>query len=269
MLIVVKIGGSILKEGTSPDLVLDIKNVLSDNQLILVHGGGAEVTEVASKMGKAQEFVVSPEGFSSRYTDRETIEIYTMAMVGKINKQIVCALQNQGIPAVGLSGLDGRLVQAKRKERLIIVDSRGRKKIVDGGHTGKISDINANLLQILLQNRYVPVIAPVAIGENSEPLNVDGDRTAAYVAGSVKADRLILLTDVEGLILNSKLVSKLNVVEARSSLPKIGRGMITKVNAATEALSMGVGEVLISSGFAKFPISSPLKHEIGTVITRE
>jgi acetylglutamate/LysW-gamma-L-alpha-aminoadipate kinase len=125
------------------------------------------------------------------------------------------------------------------------------------------------LLQILLQNRYVPVIAPVAIGENSEPLNVDGDRTAAYVASSVKADRLILLTDVEGLILNSKLVSKLNVVEARSSLPKIGRGMITKVNAATEALSMGVGEVLISSGFAKFPISSPLKHEIGTVITRE
>jgi acetylglutamate/LysW-gamma-L-alpha-aminoadipate kinase len=269
MLIVAKIGGSILKQETSPDLISDIKNVLSGNRVVLVHGGGVEVTEVASKMGKPQEFVVSPEGFSSRYTDKETIEIYTMAMVGKINKQIVCALQSQDIPAVGLSGLDGRLVQAKRKEKLIVVDPRGRKKVVDGGYTGKISGVNTNLLQVLLQSGYVPVVAPVAIGEQSEPLNIDGDRTAAYIAGSLKADRLILLTDVEGLILNGKVVSKLNVLEAKDSLPKIGRGMITKINAATEALSMGVGEVLISSGLAKFPISSPLKHECGTVISRE
>ncbi len=269
MLIVAKIGGSILKEEASPDLVLDIKNVLAGNQVILVHGGGAEVTEVASRMGKAQEFVTSPEGFGSRYTDKETIEIYTMAMVGKVNKQIVCALQSQGIPAVGLSGLDGRLLLAKRKERLVIVDSKGRKKVVDGGFTGKISSVNTALLRVLLANGYVPVIAPVALGEQCESLNIDGDRTAAYIAGSVKADRLVLLTDVDGLILNGKLVSKLNVLEAKEALPDIGRGMITKVNAATEALSMGVGEAIIASGLAKTPLSSPLKHQSGTVISLE
>src|SRR4030067_3648879 len=120
MLIVAKIGGSILKQGTSPDLISNIKDVPSGNRVVLVRGGGVEVTEVASKMGKAQEFVVSPEGFSSRYTDKETIEIYTMVLVGTINKQIVCALQSQDIPAVGLSGLEGRLVQANRKEKLIV-----------------------------------------------------------------------------------------------------------------------------------------------------
>jgi acetylglutamate/LysW-gamma-L-alpha-aminoadipate kinase len=269
MLIVVKIGGSILNQEFSPALISDIKNVVSGNRVVLVHGGGAEVTDVASKMGKQQKFVVSPQGFSSRYTDKETIEIYTMVMVGKINKQIVCALQNKGIPAVGLSGLDGRLVQAKRKERLIVVNSRGRKKVVDGGYTGKISGVNVNLLDTLLQAGYVPVVAPVAIGEQSEPLNIDGDRTAACIAGYLKADRLVLLTDVKGLILNGKVVSKLNILEAEDMLSNIGRGMITKVNAATEALKMGAAEVIVSSGLTKLPISSPLRHECGTVITNE
>ena len=268
MLIVVKVGGSILKEGSS-ELVYDIKNVLSKNQIVLVHGGGKEVTEIASKLGKKQEFVVSPNGFSSRYTDKETIEIFTMVMAGKINKQIVSSLQRHGISVVGLSGLDGFLVRAKRKKRLVVVDERGRKRVVDGGYTGKISEINAHLLRLLTENSYVPVIAPVAISEEFEPLNVDGDRTAAYVAGTLNADRLILLTDVEGLVLNCKLVPKLNVSEAKKSLSKIGRGMITKVYAAIEALNLGVGEVLISSGLERLPISSSLEHECGTVITLE
>lgn len=268
MLIVVKIGGSILKEDSS-ELVSDIKNVLSTNQIVLVHGGGKEVTEIASKLGKKQEFMVSPNGFRSRYTDKDTIEIYTMVMVGKINKQIVSALQSQGISVVGLSGLDGLLVRANRKKRLVIVDERGRKKIVDGGYTGTISEVNAPLLRMLIENGYVPVIAPVATGKEFEPLNVDGDRAAAYVAGALKADRLILLTDVEGLILNGKLVSKLSISEVKEALPKIGRGMITKVYAAMEALNLGVGEVLITSGLQKLPISSSLKHECGTVISHE
>ncbi|MDH5624351.1 MAG: [LysW]-aminoadipate/[LysW]-glutamate kinase [Candidatus Bathyarchaeota archaeon] len=268
MLIVVKIGGSILK-GVSSELVSDIKNVLSKNQIVLVHGGGKEVTEIASKLGKKQEFVVSPNGFRSRYTDKETIEIFAMVMAGKINKQIVSTLQSQGISALGLSGLDGFLVQAKRKKRLVIVDERGRKRVVDGGYTGKISEVNASLLQLLLENGYVPVIAPIAISEEFEPLNVDGDRTAAYIAGALNADRLILLTDVEGLILDDKLVSKLSFSEVEGVLPKIGRGMITKVYAAVEALNLDVGEVLISYGLERLPISSSLKHECGTVISRE
>jgi len=269
MLIVVKVGGSILKKETSPELVADIKDVLSKNKVVLVHGGGIEVTEIAAKLGKEQKFVVSPDGFSSRYTDKDTVEIYTMVMVGKINKLIVLALQSQGISAIGLSGLDGLLLRAERKKRLVIVDERGRKKVVDGGYTGKISEVNAHLLRFLIENGYVPVIAPVAISEEFEPLNVDGDRTAAYIAGALNADRLILLTDVEGLTLEGKLVSKLNVSEVKGALPKIGRGMITKVYAAMEALNLGVGEVLISSGLEKLPISSSLKHECGTVINRE
>jgi len=228
MLIVVKVGGSILKEETSPDIVSDVKNLLSENRIILVHGGGKEVTEIASKLGKEQKFVVSPDGFSSRYTDRETVE-----------------------------------------KRLVIVDERGRKRVIDGGYTGKISKINTHLLRLLVENGYVPVVAPVATGEEFEPLNVDGDRTAAYIAGAIGADRLILLTDVEGLNLNGKLVSKLNLSEVKGMLPKIGRGMITKVYAAMEALNQGVGEVVISSGLEKSPISSSLKNECGTVISRE
>jgi acetylglutamate/LysW-gamma-L-alpha-aminoadipate kinase len=268
MLIVVKMGGSILN-GDPSELVSDIKSVLSTNQIVLVHGGGKEVTEIASKLGKKQEFVVSPNGFRSRYTDKETIEIYTMVMTGKINKQIVSTLQSQGIQVIGLSGLDGLLVRANRKKRLVIVDERGRKRAIDGGYTGTISQVNADLLRLLIKNGYVPVIAPVATGEEFEPLNVDGDRAAAYIAGALKADRLILLTDVEGLILNGKLVSKLSVSEAKQALTKIGRGMITKVYAAMEALNQGVGEVLIASGLQKLPISSSLKHECGTVISHE
>ena len=160
MLIVVKVGGSILREVPS-ELVSDIKSVLSENQLVLVHGGGSGVTEIASKLGKEQEFVVSPTGFRSRYTDKETMEIFTMVMAGRINKKIVSALQRQEIPVVGLSGLDGFLVRAKRKKRLVIVDERGRKRVIDGGYTGKVSQVNASLLQILLENGYVPAIAPV------------------------------------------------------------------------------------------------------------
>jgi len=269
MLIVVKVGGSILKGETSPDLVSDIKNVLSKNKIVLVHGGGKEVTEIASKLGKEQEFVVSPDGFSSRYTDKDTIEIFTMVMAGKINKQIVSTLQSHGIPVVGLSGLDGLLVRAKRKKKLVVVDERGRKKVIDGGYTGTISEVNAHLLRLLIENNYVPVVAPLAMSEEFEPLNVDGDRMAAYIAGTLNADRLILLTDVEGLTLNGKLVSKLNVSEVKEVLPKIGRGMITKVYAAMEALNLGVGEVLISPGLERLPISSSLRHECGTVISRE
>ena len=112
MLFVIKMGGSILKEGASQDLIADLKEVAKQHQIVLVHGGGVEVTEIASKLGKEQKFIMSPEGFRSRYTDKETIEIYTMVMAGKINKQIVLALETQGLNAVGLSGLDSAILKA-------------------------------------------------------------------------------------------------------------------------------------------------------------
>ena len=268
MLIVVKVGGSILEE-VPVLLVSDIKNVLSEHQLVLVHGGGKGVTAIASRLGKEQQFVISPTGFRSRYTDKETMEIFTMVMAGKINKKIVTALMKQHIPVVGLSGLDGALVQATRKKRLIIVDERGRKRVIDGGYTGKVNQINVSLLQLLLKNGFVPLVSPIASSEKHEPLNVDADRTAASIAGALKADMLVLLTDVEGLKLNDKIVSKLSVDDVEDKLKKIGGGMITKVYAAQEALNQGVGEVVICSGVRENPISSALKHEGGTVISCE
>jgi len=269
MLLVVKMGGSILKEGMSSELLSDLRGLLAENKAVLVHGGGAEVTEIAAKLGKPQRFIVSPEGFRSRYTDKDTVEIYSMVMAGKINKQIVLALQSQGIPAVGISGLDGLLLKAERKKKLIAVDERGRKRVIDGGYTGKITQVNARLLRFLLEQGYVPVVTPIAVSEEFEPLNVDGDRTAAFIAGALKADGLILLTDVQGLILKGKPVPRISASEVRENLSIIGQGMSTKVHAALEALNQGVGEVLITSGLEKLPISSALKHECGTVISRE
>jgi len=269
MLLVIKMGGSILKEGTSLKLVSDLKMLLEEHKLVLIHGGGAEVTETASKLGKEQQFIVSPQGFRSRYTDMETMEIFTMVMAGKINKQIVLALQSQGIHAVGLSGLDGALLKAERKKRLIIVDERGRKKVIDGGYTGKINEVGVNLMSLLLENGYVPVVTPIAMSEEFEALNVDGDRTAAMVAAALKADRLILLTDVEGLLLKGTPIPKITAAEAEDALSCIGKGMSTKVHAALEALNQGVKEVLVTSGVKQQPISSALKHESGTVMTNE
>jgi len=269
MLAVVKIGGSTLEEGLSQTVVEDLENTLSRNEVVLVHGGGAEVTEFASKLGFEQKFVVSPRGFRSRYTDKETAEVYTMVMVGKINKQLVSALESRGIPAVGLSGLDGSLIKAERKKHLIVLDERGRRKLVDGDYSGKIVNINASLLKLLLTNGYVPVVAPVAMGNGFEHLNVDGDRAAAYIGAALKADVLVLLTDVDGVEIDGKLISKLTTIDAKEVLPKIGHGMITKIYAAIEALENGVKKVVIANGLEKAPISSSLESRCGTVISNE
>lgn len=269
MLIVVKTGGTILKGGIPQELISDLKNNMDKHNIVFVHGGGVEVTEVSKKLGKEQRFIVSPGGFRSRYTDKETAEIYTMVMAGKINKQIVLQLQANEVAAVGLSGLDGSLLVAERKKRLIIVDERGRKRAIDGGYTGKICNVNSSLIRSILSDGYVPVIAPIAISEEYEALNVDGDRAAAYIAGFLQADKLILLTDVKGLNMNGKFINKLSMVEAKNTLQRIGYGMVTKVFAAVEALEMGVKEVVISSGLGETPISSSSTHKTGTVISRE
>ncbi len=267
-MIVIKIGGSVV-DGLHESTMHDLKDIISHEKAILVHGGGKEVTSIAEKLGKEQKFVVSPGGIRSRYTDKETAEIYTMVMSGKINKEIVLMLQKNGINAIGLSGVDGGIIKAERKKKLIIVDERGRKVAIDGGYTGKITTVNSSLLQSVIESGYVPIVSPVALSEEFDLLNVDGDRAAAYVAGSVKADRVIFITNVNGLMMDNKLVTKLTVSEAKKILPKIGFGMEKKVLACTEAVSMGVKEAIIASGQVSNPISSALKHDNCTVISGE
>jgi len=268
-MIVLKIGGSLLEKGLNPTLVTDIKKVLETERLVIVHGGGDEVTKIAEKLGKPQQFVVSPEGIRSRYTDEETVKIYTMVMAGKINKETVAFLLGRGIPAVGLSGIDASLLKAKRKERLVIVDERGRKRVVDGGFTGKISQVNKGVIRLLTDNGYVPVISSVAIGDKCELLNVDSDRAAAYIAGALSADKIVFLTDVQGVFIEEKLVKKLSIAEAETLLPKMGAGMDKKVMASIEAVKMGVKEAIIAPGSVENSVTEAVNHRVGTVIAHE
>ena len=265
-MIVIKIGGSVV-DGLHPSALAEIKAIAENDKLVFVHGGGKEVTATATKLGKEQKFIVSPGGVRSRYTDKETADIYTMVMSGKINKAITGMLLRQGIKAVGIAGIDGGVLKAERKKKLMIINEKGRKMMIDGGYTGKINAVDPTLIHILVDNDYVPVVSPIALSEEYDFLNVDGDRAAAYVAGGVKADRVIFITNVNGLMLNEKLVTGMTLEQAKAALPKIGSGMEKKVLACTEAVEMGVKEAIIASGQVVKPISSAIAHDNCTVIT--
>ena len=266
-MITIKIGGSVVDD-LHPSVIADIKKI-AEQGVILVHGGGKEVTKVTEQLGKEPKFVVSPGGVKSRYTDLETAEIFTMVMSGRVNKTIVKMLQKNGINAVGLSGIDGRIIQADRKKKLIIMNEKGRKQVIDGGYTGKITQVNASLLKLILDQGYTPVISPIAVSEEFDLLNVDGDRAAANIAGQVKADKVLFLTNVDGLLINEKLVDTLTLAKAKEILPQIGFGMEKKILAATEALEMGVGEALIANGQRENPISSAIAYNHCTVIKND
>jgi len=267
-MITIKIGGSVV-DNLHPSTISDIKKVAESEGVIIVHGGGKEVTKVCKQLGKEPKFVTSPSGIKSRYTDKETAEIFTMVMAGRINKTIVQMLQKNGINAIGLSGVDAKIIQAERKKKLLIVNEKGRKQAIDGGYTGKITNINSDLIKILLDQGLTPVISPIAISEEADFLNVDGDRAAAYVAGKVGTDKVLFITNVDGLLMDDKLVTKLTLAEAKEIRPKIGPGMEKKILASTEALDMGVKEALIANGQKENPISSAISHENCTVIKNE
>lgn len=267
-MITIKIGGSVV-DNLHPSTISDIKKIAETEGVVLVHGGGKEVTKVCKQLGKEPRFVTSPSGIKSRYTDKETAEIFTMVMAGRINKTIVQMLQKNGINAIGLSGVDGKIIQAQRKKKLLIINERGRKQAIDGGYTGKITEINSNLINSLLDQGLTPAISPIAISEESDVLNVDGDRAAAYIAGKVGTDKVLFITNVDGLLMDDKLVKKLTLEEAKEIRPKIGPGMEKKILASTEALDMGVKEALIANGQKENPISSAIAHDNCTVIQLE
>ncbi|MGQ9515336.1 MAG: [LysW]-aminoadipate/[LysW]-glutamate kinase [Thermoproteota archaeon] len=264
-MIVVKIGGSLLLTGAE-QVIDDLASIsASGGELVVVHGGAAEVTNVIESLGKKPIFVLSPSGMRSRYTDRETVEIYQMVMAGKLNKRLVAMLQRKGVNALGLCGIDGMLVRGQRKKKLLIVDERGRRRVIDGGFTGGNLTVNSKLLLSLIHEGYTPVIAPVAISEEFEPLNVDSDSVASRVAVETKAEVLILLTNVDGLLVEGKLVTSLSIAEASELRPKIGHGMMRKVQSALEAVSQGVPRVIIANGLVENPVERALEGK-GTVV---
>ncbi len=264
-MITIKIGGSVVDD-LHPSAISDIKKISETEGVIIVHGGGKEVTKVCKQLGKEPKFVTSPGGIKSRYTDKETVEIFTMVMSGRINKTIVQMLQKNGINAIGLSGVDAKVIIADRKKRLLIVNEKGRKQAIDGGYTGKIRKVNSEFIKSLINQGLTPVISPIAMSEESEFLNIDGDRAAAYVAGKVGCDKVLFITNVDGLLMDDKLVPKLTLAEAKEIRPKIGPGMEKKILASTEALDMGVKEALIGNGQREDPISAAIAHDNCTVI---
>lgn len=267
-MITIKIGGSVVGD-LHPSIIGDIKKVAESEGVILVHGGGKEVTRVCGQMGKEAKFITSPTGVQSRYTDMETADILNMVLSGRINKTIVRMLQGGGINAVGLSGVDAGMIEASRKKRLMVVNDRGRKQMIDGGYTGKVTKVNADLIRLLMEHGMTPVVSPVGMGEEFEFLNVDGDRAAAAIAGGVGSDRILFVTNVDGLLSDGCLVPRLLLAEAKRIRFTVGPGMEKKLIAATEALDMGVKTALIANGRKENPVSAAIARDGCTVIERE
>ncbi len=267
-MIVIKIGGG---KGVNTETVCaDVAALAQQGQpVVLVHGGSHETNVLSEQLGHPPQFVTSQSGHSSRYTDRETLEIFLMATAGKINKLLVERLQQLGVNAVGLSGIDGRLLEGERKDTLRIVEN-GKRKILRGEYSGQIEKVNGGLLTLLLDAGYVPVIAPQAISYQSEALNVDGDRAAAAIAAALKAETLVILTNVPGVLKNvedpASLIPHIPAAQAEDTLERYAQGrMKRKVLGAIEALGQGVGQVIIADGRVEAPVQKALAGQ-GTVI---
>ncbi len=266
-ILVVKLGGT---EGVDFSAICrDAASLISKGvRLVLVHGGSSEASQLGEQLSYPPRFITSPSGFTSRYTDRRTLEIFAMAVNGKVNTLLVEQLQMLGVNALGLSGLDGRLLQAARKEAVQSIEN-GKRRIIRDDYTGKIESVQAGLLLTLLAGGFTPVIAPIAAGMAGEALNVDADRAAAMVAATLKAETLLLLTAVPGLLRDFPDVNSLIPSLVKSKLPEaleLAQGrMKKKILGAEEALAGGVGKVIIADGRVEGPISNALAGN-GTVI---
>lgn len=270
MVLVVKVGGA---EGVDLDAVCaDLADLHGEGRpWVLVHGGSAETNRVAEQLGHPPQHLVSVSGYTSRRTDRRTLEIFEMVYCGKTNKGIVERLQAGGVDAVGLSGLDGRLLEGRRKATIKVVDpATGRPRLVRDDYTGTVDRVNAGLLRLLLDAGHAPVLSPPAISTASEAINVDGDRAAARVAAALGAETLVILSDVPGLLERfpdeASLVPRLDrdrLAEAREQWAA-GR-MRIKLLAAEEALAAGVGQVILGDSRGEQPVRAALEGR-GTVI---
>ncbi len=263
---VIKIGGSLISEGEYINVLNDIKNSGLQN-IILVHGGGNEVSKMQKALGKEPVFVTSPEGIRSRYTDLETLEIFNMVM-RNIGTKIASHLNSLGFKAINISGVDASFIKAERKKKLIIIDEKGRRRVIEGGYTGRIKEVDESFLKNLLNLGLIPVVSPIASGYEGEILNVDGDRGASAIARSVGASKLIIFTNVEGVIIDGKVLDKLSLSEAKETLKKVGPGMDKKLLACIEAVENGVEIGLIASGKKDKPVEAALKG-IGTKVVKE
>lgn len=261
--VVVKYGGAAmqnceLKDKVMQDIVL-MKYV--GMHPIVVHGGGPEINNLLARLNITSNFV---DGL--RVTDKETMEVVEMVLGGKVNKEIVAGLAARGGSAIGLSGKDGSLIKAKS------IDINGLTSF-----TGEVVEINPKIIETVIENGYIPVIAPIGMDDDGESYNINADLVAAAIAVALNADKLVLLTDVPGLLLdandNNSLISILKVSEVQDYIEKgvIAGGMVPKVKCCVESVTGGVGRTHIIDG--RLPHSILLEiftnEGIGTMVVNE
>ena len=271
--VVVKYGGNAmineeLKQAVISDIVL---MQLVGMRPVLVHGGGPDINKMLDRLEIKSNFI---NGL--RYTDADTIDVVEMVLVGKVNSSIVSEINQAGGSAVGLSGKDADLLKAHKKTT-VKKDIEGKEEACDLGFVGEIDTVNSELIDYLLDKGYIPVISPVAIGPNGESFNVNADIVAGKVAAALKAEKLVLLTDVEGLYANyedkSTLISRLKVDEVDSLVEKgvIAGGMLPKIFCCVDALEGGVERTHILDGRVQHSILLEVftKKGIGTMVYKK
>ncbi|MDL5362865.1 acetylglutamate/acetylaminoadipate kinase [Halalkalicoccus sp. NIPERK01] len=260
MTVVVKIGGA---RAVEPEGALaDVAHLTANGErVVVVHGGSTAVDELLADLGRDPEYVTTPGGVTGRFTDEKTMEAFTMAMAGRVNTDLTTALRNEGVNALGLSGVDGGLLTGARKSAVRVIED-GRKKIKRGDHSGKIESVNADLLDTLLETGYTPVVSVPMLADDGVAVNADADRAAAAVAGALDAS-LVVLTDVTGVYEDPDDPETLiESAEAPAELERVeeaAEGFMTKkVMAAKEALSGGAREVIVSDANLNDPILAAL-----------
>ena len=258
-IVVVKYGGNaMVNEELKQQVMEDIALLwLIGVKVVLVHGGGPEISEVMQKFGKQAVFV---DGL--RVTDKETVDIVQMVLAGKVNKSLVTLLQMKGGHAVGLSGMDGGLIEAKIKDERL-------------GYVGEITKIRTQPITDLLEKNYIPVISTVASDRQGHSYNINGDTAAAYIAGALGAERLIMMTDIAGILRDkddpTTLIPELTISQAKDLYEEgvISGGMIPKVDCCIEAIHKGVKNVIIMDGRVPHSILMEILTDegAGTMVT--
>lgn len=246
--VVIKYGGHAmvaeeLKESFAQDIVL--MKYIGINPIV-VHGGGPQINEMLARIGKKSDFRAG-----MRVTDEETMDIVEMVLAGKLNKEIVTLINRHGGQAVGLSGKDGRLLQARKLQFYHSPGNNEPPELIDIGLVGEVDKVNVEILRIFEQSHLIPVIAPVGAGENGETYNINADLVAGEIAGAIEAAKLVLMTDVSGVLdTRGQLISSMTLEEAAEALRDgtLRGGMIPKVQCAVDAVNAGVGKVHIVDG---------------------
>jgi acetylglutamate kinase len=248
MTIVVKYGGhAMVDEQLKIDFARDITlmKFIGINPVV-VHGGGPQINLVLEKMGITTKFIGG-----MRFTDEQTMDVVEMVLGGKVNKSIVAQINQQGGKAVGLSGKDGELIFAEKLKMYHQPDDTKPPEIIDPGHVGTVTKVNPSIINTLGNEGFIPVVAPVGVGENGETFNINADLVAAKVAGALSARRMIFLTDVDGILDSSgNLISSIDAqtVKEMVDAKTISGGMIPKIDYALDALKNGVTKVQIING---------------------